>query len=52
MEVIDHKRLTPAEEAARKRRSIFIALALLAFVALVFAVTLAQMGAAVLERPL
>jgi hypothetical protein len=44
--------LTPEELAARKRRSLFIALAVGAFMLLVFAITLTQMQAGVLERPL
>jgi hypothetical protein len=39
-------------DAARRRRNLFIALALAAFVALVFAITMAQLGAGVTERPL
>jgi len=44
--------LTPEELAARKRRNVFIALAIVAFVVLVFAITLTQLQAGVLERPL
>jgi hypothetical protein len=44
--------MTTPEDAARKRRNLFIALALAAFVALVFAVTVARLGASVLERPM
>ena len=38
--------LTPEELAARKRRNLWIALAVGAFMALVFAITLTQMQAA------
>ncbi|MBY0563758.1 MAG: hypothetical protein K2P58_06170 [Hyphomonadaceae bacterium] len=44
--------LTPEELRARQRRNLWIALAIVAFVVLVFAITLAQLGGAVLERPL
>lgn len=44
--------LTPEELAARKRRNVIIALGIAAFVALVFAITLTQLQAGVLERPL
>lgn len=44
--------LTPEEVAARKRRNVFIALAIAAFVLLVFAITMSQLQAGVLERPL
>jgi cytochrome c-type biogenesis protein CcmE len=37
--------LTPEEQRARKRRNLWIALSILAFVALVFLVTLARVGA-------
>lgn len=45
-------KLTPAQESARKRRNLWIALALIGFVALVFLVTVAKMKAGVLDRPL
>lgn len=45
-------RLTPEQERARRRRNLWIALSLAAFMALVFAITLAQLGAGVLNRPL
>lgn len=45
-------KLTPEEEKARKRRNLVIALSLAAFMALVFVITLAKLGASVLERPL
>jgi thiol:disulfide interchange protein len=44
-------RLTPEEERARKRRSLWIALALGAFMALVFFVTIARMQAGVAAGP-
>lgn len=44
--------LTPEQLAARKRRNVFIALAIAAFVLLVFAITLTQLQAGVLDRPL
>ncbi len=44
--------LTPEQVRARNKRSLVIALSLAGFMALVFAVTLAQMGANVLVRPL
>lgn len=44
--------LTPDELAARKRRNLWIALAIVGFVALVFLVTLARLQANVLDRPL
>jgi len=39
-------------DLARRRRNLIIALALAAFVLLVFAITLAQLGASVTDRPL
>jgi hypothetical protein len=44
--------LTPEELRARKRRNLWIALSVGAFMLLVFAITLTQMQAGVLERPL
>ena len=44
--------LTPEELQARKRRNLWIALAVGAFIVLVFAITLTQMQANVLDRPL
>lgn len=44
--------LTPEELAARKRRNLWIAIAVGAFIVLVFAITLTQIQAAVPERPL
>ncbi|MGE0829733.1 MAG: hypothetical protein AB7O04_10325 [Hyphomonadaceae bacterium] len=45
MAVIETVKLTPQEERARKRRSLWIAAALAAFIVLVFLITLAQMQA-------
>ncbi|MGH6671623.1 MAG: hypothetical protein ACRECV_06550 [Xanthobacteraceae bacterium] len=44
-------KLTPEQLRARRGRSIAIALALGAFVAVIFAVTIVRLGSAVLERP-
>ncbi len=44
--------MTPDELKARKRRNVWIALSIAAFIVLVFAITLAKLGAGVLERPL
>ena len=44
--------LTPEELQARKRRNLWIALAVGAFILLVFAITLTQMQANILDRPL
>lgn len=44
--------MTPEELKARKRRNLWIALAVGAFVLLVFFITLAQLQAGVLDRPL
>ena len=44
--------LTPEELKPRKRRNLWIALAVAAFIVLVFAITLTQMQANVLDRPL
>lgn len=44
--------LTPEEIAARKRRNVILAIAIAAFVVLVFAITMVQLKAGVLERPL
>jgi hypothetical protein len=49
---MDFVKLSPDEARARKRRNVMIALSIGAFMALVFAITLAKLGAAVLERPL
>jgi hypothetical protein len=44
--------MTPEELKARKRRNLWIALAIGAFVLLVFFITLAKLQAGVLDRPL
>jgi hypothetical protein len=44
--------LTPEEVAARRRRSIVIAVSLAAFVVLVFVVTLVRLGGNVIQQPL
>ncbi len=44
--------LTPEELAARKRRNLWLALSIAAFVVLVFLITIAKLKAGVLERPL
>jgi hypothetical protein len=44
--------MTPDELQARKRRNLWIALAVAGFVVLVFFITLAKLQAGVLERPL
>jgi hypothetical protein len=44
--------LTPEQERARKRRNIWLALSIAAFVVLVFAITLTKLGAGVMDRPL
>ena len=44
--------MTPEELKARKRRNLWLALALGAFMLLVFLITLAKLQAGVLERPL
>ena len=43
---------TPQDDAARKRRSLIIALGLVAFVVLVFTITIVRMGGDVANRPL
>jgi hypothetical protein len=45
------KPLTDAEVAKRRRGNLVIALALFAFVALVFAVTIARLGGHVFDHP-
>lgn len=45
-------KLTPEQEQARKRRGQWIALALIAFVILLFTLTMTKMGAQVLVRDL
>lgn len=44
--------MTPDELRARKRRNLWIALAIGAFIVLVFAITLVQLQSNVLERSL
>jgi hypothetical protein len=44
--------LTPEEQSKRKQRNLALALALAAFVALVYLVTVVKLGANVLNRPL
>jgi hypothetical protein len=44
--------LTPEQAAARKKRNVILAVVLLALMALVFFVTLTQLKAGVLERPM
>ncbi len=44
--------LTPEQTKARSRRNLWIALSVLAFIVLVFAITLTQMQASILDRPL
>jgi hypothetical protein len=44
--------LTPEEQKRRRGRNIAIALALAAFVALFYAVTIAKLGSNILNRPL
>ncbi len=44
--------LTPKQAEVRSQRNIAIALSLIAFVALVFVVTIVRLGGNVLDRPL
>lgn len=44
--------LSPEELKARKRRNVWIALSITAFVLLVFFITIAKLQAGVLDRPL
>ena len=44
--------LTPEQIAARTRRNVIIALSVVAFVVLVFAITLVQVRAGILDRAL
>lgn len=48
--VIDTVTLTPEELKARKRRNMWIALAIISFVVLVFFITIAKLQAGVLDR--
>lgn len=45
-------KLSPAEAKARSKRSLWLALALIAFVLLVFTLTMTKMGANILVRDL
>jgi hypothetical protein len=45
MEITETVTLTPEQEKARKRRNMWLALAICAFCALVFAITIAKMHA-------
>ena len=49
---IEGVRLTPEQHRRRKARSVAIAVALAILVALFYAVTIAKLGANVLNRPL
>jgi len=44
--------LTPEELRARKRRNVWIALSIAAFVVLVFLITLAKLQGGILDRPI
>lgn len=44
--------MTPDELKARKRRNLWLALAIAGFMLLVFAITMAKIGVAILDRPL
>jgi uncharacterized membrane protein (DUF485 family) len=44
--------MTPDELRARKRRNLWLALAIVTFVLLVFFITIAKLQAGVLDRPL
>jgi hypothetical protein len=48
----EHVKLTPEQKKARNRRGQWIALALFAFVIIVFALTMTKMGASILVRDL
>ena len=48
----EHVRLTPEQKKARSRRGQWIALALFAFVIIVFTLTMTKMGASILVRDL
>ncbi|VFU07448.1 hypothetical protein [Methylocella tundrae] len=45
-------RLTPEQEKSRRQRNVAIGVAIALFVALVYVVTIAKLGPAVLIRPL
>ena len=49
---VQHRPLTPAEEARRRKRSIAIALALGAWVLLFFVLTIVKLGPQILNRPM
>lgn len=49
--VAETVRLTPAEEAARKRRNLYIAGAIVGFMAIVFLITLVRLQEYSLARP-
>ncbi|MGV3652530.1 MAG: hypothetical protein ACO1OK_14000 [Devosia sp.] len=51
-EPVTDRRLTPAEQAARRRRSIALALALVGMVVLFYVLTIAKMGPALFDRAL
>ena len=44
--------LSADELKARKRRNMWLGLAIAAFIVLVFAITMAKTGAAILDRPI
>jgi hypothetical protein len=44
--------LTPEQQKARKRRNLWIALSIAAFVVLVFLITLTKLQAGIMDRPL
>lgn len=48
----DRVKLTDAQRKARRNRSMAIALALVAFVVIMYVVTIVKMGPAVFNRPL
>ncbi len=45
-------RLTPEQEKRRRQRNVAIAIAIALFVVLIYVVTIAKLGPAVLDRPL
>jgi len=50
--MMDYVKLTPEQEAARKKRNLTLALSVAGFIALVFIITVSRLGASVMERPL
>lgn len=44
--------LTPAQKSMRRKRNLAIAIALGAFIAIIYAVTVAKLGVNVLKRPI